>query len=208
MRILIACLVFLTFLFFCNCSKKIELKKPDTTLKVKPTFRGRYFTDNDKDRSTFFLFDVKLINHTDSIISFWTFSSAPGINVLIDNDQLSFLIPEISRNVPRIIWLEPNQEFLVPVVIYKNGYKRINSMIRFGFIVYKPIYKSGLKKTLDFDHDPMIELEEMRIKKENIIWSDPIDIFGSNEFLYEIRTDIDDSTFKVLPKSRLYEFKF
>jgi hypothetical protein len=207
MRTFFILLNFALLIYICACSEPEKrfsgIKYEEGKVIVIPTFRGRYFHDNDKDSSTFFLFDVKLINHSKSQIEFWTLTCSPSVNVLIDSDQLNFFIPECSGNSIKIIKLNPNQEFLMPIVLQYSGiYKDINSPIRFGFIIDKPKYK-GLSKQPAFDRDPRDELYEMRKSKKNVIWSEPVDLFSTNNYLYEIRTIMNDSIFSSTPRKKL-----
>jgi hypothetical protein len=209
MRTLLILSSFTLAVIFCSCSKhkniESKIKNEKTDLSVNPIFRGRYFHVNDKDSSTYFLFDIKLTNYTKSEIEFWTSSAAPEINVVVDNDYLNFFIPEINTNLPRLIRLKPNQEFLVPIVLLKSRHQRITSPIRFGFIINKPKYRFGLNKSPYTGQDPLTELFDMRKDKKNVIWSEPTDLFASNEFRYEIRSIINDSTFCILPRRKLIE---
>ncbi len=132
-----------------------------------------------------------------------TLSAAPIANVVIDPNKLAILIPQISGNTPKIIKLEPNQEFVVPVTLYKYDSVKIDSL-RFGFIINKPKYKVGDPKTLEIKKNIMDELIEMRNENKSTVWSKKVMLFEWNEFLYEIRNIINDSTYSVIPKQRLY----
>jgi hypothetical protein len=180
-----------------------NIKNKENELTVTPIYQGSYFLDRDKYHGSFFLFEVKITNNTTTRLDFWTLSAAPIANVVIEPDQLVFFIPHISRNVPKIIKLEPNQEFVVPVALYKYDSVRVDSL-RFGFIINKPKYKDVDPKSLEIIKDPRDELLEMRNEKINVIWSKKVRLFGYNEFLYEIRNIINDSIYSVLPKRRLY----
>jgi hypothetical protein len=208
MKTHLALLSLIIIVSFYSCLKyekkdDYKIKNAENELTVTPIFKGSYFLEEDRDCGAFFLFDIKLINNTTSRLEFWTLSAAPTVNVVIDPDQLDFFIPQISRNIPRIIRLETNQEFVVPVALIKNDSVRIDSL-RFGFIINKPKYKFGFPKSLDIIKDPKEELIEMRNEKKNVIWSKKMNLFGWNEFLYEIRNIINDSTYSVIPRQRLF----
>ena len=210
MKIRLAFISYLIILSLSSCLRHEKedngiIKKGGSELTVIPIHKGNYFKGSNRSYGTFYSYDIKVINNTTSRFEFWTLSAAPEINVVIDPDKLDFFIPSFSRNVPQIITLEPNQEFVVPIILSKNDSVRIDS-IRFGFIIYKPEYKVGFPKSLDFEKNPKDKLNEMRMINENVIWSHKLRLFESNEFRYEIRTILNDSTFYVISKQRLYQY--
>ena len=185
-----------------NADPKILTNENDLT--VTPMFKGCYFLENHRDDGMFFLFDIILSNNTKTSLEFWTLTAAPIANIVIDPDQLDFFIPSFSRNQPVIITLDRGQEFVVPVILNRNDTTRLNSL-RFGFIILKPRYKGGFHKELDHKINPIDELYEMRNTKENVIWSQTTEIHPlMNEFRYQIRTLINDSTYSIVPRERLF----
>jgi hypothetical protein len=172
---------------------------------VTPVFKGFYFLGSHYEYGKFILFDIILSNHTKTQLEFWTLSAAPSANIVIDPDTLDFFIPTFSSNSPVRIKLDPGQEFVVPVILNRNDSIRLNSL-RFGFIILKPKYKIGFNKELDRRKDPKDELLEMRNSKENVIWSHMIEFHPlMNEFRYQIRTIINDSTYSIVPREIIYK---
>ena len=188
---------------YTDTSPKISINKSEVT--VTPMFKGFYFLGTHREYGYFILFDIILTNNTKTPLEFWTLSAAPTANIVIDPDKLDFFIPTFSANGPVIVKLDPGQEFVVPVILNRNDTTKLN-FLRFGFIVLKPKYKMGFSKELDIRKDPKNELLEMRNRKENVIWSQMTEIHPlMNNYRYQIRTIINDSTYSLTPRERLYK---
>jgi len=72
--------------------------------------------------------------------------------------------------------------------------------IRFGFILNGR--KSTLlgKKISMTNQEIISELQNMREKQENVIWSDPVVLTATNFSQYEIRDIINDTTYYISNK--------
>jgi hypothetical protein len=204
-KLLIESFLMIISLSSCITYSTEESKKTTTqnNLSVIPEYKGSYFLGNHREYGTFFIFEIKLINNTKSSIEFWTLTAASTANIVIEPDTLNFFIPQFSGNDPTIINLKPEQEFVVILALNRNDTIRINSL-RFGFILYEPVYKSKFPKKLDYELNPKEELYKMRKEKKNVIWSKNIDLYQGNEYRYQIRTTINDSTYSIIPRKRLF----
>jgi hypothetical protein len=196
-------------IFFASCRSSTnadgKLITKENELTVTPIFKGCYFLEKHREDGMFFLFDIVLTNNTKTSLEFWTLTAAPIVNIVIDPDKLDFFIPSFSTNSPVIIKLDHGQEFVVPVILNRNDTTRLNSL-RFGFIISKPKYKGGFHKELDIKIDPKDELFEMRNEKKNVIWSKTTEIHPlMNQFRYQIRTIVNDSTYSIVPRERLFK---
>ena len=210
-------IIFFAFACICNCCTNItheitktDLKTDDNQLQFVPIFRGRYIPEESIDDDGYFLFDAKLINTTKNRIEFWTLTCTPQINIVLSSNKFQLSIPECSRNDIYLVKLNPNQEFSVPIILKRsvinNKSVDVDYKIKFGFIIYKPKYINGPNKTLDSTKYPVYELRTMKENKENVLWSNEIDLFDSNNYLFEIITKANDSVYIKKSKQSLYKY--
>jgi hypothetical protein len=186
-------LVFSTFILSCNNHSQSNIKvtkndKKESDLIFKVVQKGGYHSS---DVNYYYFVDLKLVNNTDKRFDFITMTCASLINIVTDSKHLQFLIPNCSANHFTIIRLKPKQEYVLPAVLFQNSQSEFNTdNIRFGFI---------LAQVDDFDRkgdkSPVDQLEEMRENKENVIWSESIDLSVTTYHPYQIRTIINDTTF-------------
>lgn len=153
------------------------------------------FSDN-QDINNYYNVEFKLINHTDSVLDFFTLSCASLITIVTDaKDEVTFLNNKCSSNSGILISLKPNQEYSLPAVFISNKY---NTM-RFGFVLNRAKYKHGLKKNgLSITEDPIDELKRMSENQENVIWTENITMHATSFMPFEIRNIINDSTFSIV----------
>jgi hypothetical protein len=136
------------------------------------------------DRSEFYLVDVSLVNNSDSIIKFIAFTCTTYFNVLFNSEGLSMFRYKCAVNYPNIFTLNPKQKFTVPLILRDTSNMSSEKEIKFGFILSELKY---FKKNID----PDVTLREMRERKENVIWSQPIQLYHLTSEPFEI-TDITE----------------
>jgi hypothetical protein len=178
------------FLFACFNIFQATCQVKESELYLKAIFKGGYSNfDNKNDSNYYYLVDIHLINNTDSICEFITYSCASLINILIDNNRYGFLYHNCASNHETLVRLIPQQEFTLPVILYSN--KHLNQTydpIKFGFILLTRKYLFSQEERA------FVLLNKMRERKENIIWSAPLTLYATSFHPYEIRYIINDTT--------------
>jgi hypothetical protein len=112
------------------------------------------------------------------------------INIITDSEQLRPLIHNCSANYPITINLKPNHEFSVPVIFVRNRIIEFNRSVRFGFVVADPKQFPDM-----FDaRDQLIKLRESR---EDIIWSEVIEVSIVSSHPFILKNVVNDSTYTV-----------
>jgi hypothetical protein len=191
MKQAITLLTFTLLTCFSNNSATCQVTESELTLKA--IFKGGYSNfDNKNDSNYYYLVEVHLINNTDSLCEFITYSCASLINILIDHKGYGFVYHNCASNFDAPIRLNPKQEFTLPVILYRNKYLfKADNPIKFGFIILT------LKYLFAQEERAYILLNRMRERQENIVWSDPITLHTTSFTPYEVRYIINDSTYSV-----------
>jgi hypothetical protein len=173
------------FIYFFNLLSSCHSDEKNikgSKLSLEANLKGTYYyleKDSIEDpcgKHIFFLVEVKLINKTNSEISFLTYTCSTASNVVIDTKGLITCVNTCTGNSLIINKLEPNQEFKIPVILKSKS--EIQKSTRIGFILLDPNNVS--------DNQFMSSLRESREKLENILWSEPINLKISYEKPYEI----------------------
>lgn len=160
-----------------------ENGEKEPALKLEPVFKGIYYylekdsADEDCCKNVYYLIDVKIINHSDSIIEFIVFDCTLAENIITDTKELKVCINSCSPNSTTIIKLLPNQEFSVPVIFKSKN--EIDFKVRIGFVIISPkdVWADKIFSTI------VESLENLK----NILWSDPINIGLKYGHPYEIK---------------------
>jgi hypothetical protein len=157
--------------------------KTEQNLQLIPVFKGIYYylekdsADEDCCKNIYYLVDVKIINHSDSITEFIVFDCTVAESIVTDTKELQVCINSCTSNATTIIKLMPNQEFSVPVIFKsKNG---IDFKVRIGFVIVSP-------KNVQADEVFSTIIESIENLK-NVLWSDPINIGLNLGHPYEIK---------------------
>jgi hypothetical protein len=174
--------ILLAFISFLNNDYVKE--KNERSLVLKPVFKGIYYdlekdsvNDNACSRHIYYLFDVQIINHSDSIAEFIVFNCTVAENIVTDTKKLQAEVNSCTSNGTTIINLRPNQEFSFPVIF--KAKTEIDFKIRIGFVIISP-----RKVSSDKIFSTVVEsLENLK----NVLWSDPINIGLNYENAFEIR---------------------
>jgi len=154
---------------------------------VKAVVKAVYSLPQEEE-THYFLVEVKLINNSDTLLESVTYSCTTYINIIYDTDKLKLFKFPCAGNYPIVLKLKPKQEFSIPILLKSKPDTSVSlDPVRFGFVVLNP-------KIIDFTnvHDKLIEIRE---KRENVIWSDPIYFDPANGRPYEIKTIVNDSTY-------------
>jgi rRNA-processing protein FCF1 len=97
-----------------------------------------------------------------------------------------------------LVKLKPQQEYVIPVIALRNRYMQgFLHNVRFGFIFNERKSKPFNKNTPLTNEVIISELQTLREKQENVIWSDPVTLTATNFQQYEIRDVINDSTYSI-----------
>jgi hypothetical protein len=185
-RILIS---FVLVIFVCTNSAICQEKGSELSLKAICKAGYSNFS-NENDSNYYYLVDLMLVNSTDSICEFVTYSCSTLINILIDHNDYGFLFHNCSSNFSTLIRLRPKQEFILPVILFRNKHSNLSDdQVKFGFIMLT-------RKNLVTQEESVIQiLHRMRERQENIIWSTPITMDITSFHPYEILNVINDTTF-------------
>jgi hypothetical protein len=181
---LITSILLVTSLLSCNC---VIEKQSEAGLKVKPELRGCFRLARNEDPSLvnndsiiYFLVDIKLINMSDRLIKFVTYTCTSVGNIVLDNRQIRVCVNDCSGNGPTIIVLKPKQEFSLPVLLQTN-IKNAYSKIRVGWIFLDP----NSERIKSFYSISKL-LTDRRENLKNVIWSDQVFLGGTGGIPYEI----------------------
>jgi len=165
-------------------------QKVKSELVFKVILKGNYFSEDSTCGGRYYLAEANLINNTDSVCEFVTMSCASLISIVTDSKDISFLYHTCSANYPTTVRLKPKQEFSIPIIFSrKNSVKNI----KLGFVY------ANRKNFFDV---PTRKLRKMNEKKENVIWSEPINLSVANFHPYEIREVISNSSFTIIEPSK------
>jgi hypothetical protein len=194
---LVAKILIILICFSCsdnagNNRNNVKIGKKESKLVLTANLKASY----SNDFNYYYLVELKLINNTKTECEFYSLTCGSLINVLTDSKQVSFLYHNCPTNFGVLIKLLPNQEYSIPVILYRNKYMQsFKFNVKFGFIINKP--KSGpfSKNSSLTNQEIFAELKLMREKQENVIWTDPIILTTTNYSPYEIRNIINDSTY-------------
>jgi hypothetical protein len=159
-------------------SPKSLIYKEDKDLKLVVSCDGGLMLPKN-DKNNYFLVDIMVVNQTRRIQEFTTYSCAVLSNIITDSDNIRFFYQRCSGNGPMVITLKPNQRFKMPVImqIDKESFYK-NNKIKFGFVILNP---NDVRDTFVSQ-----QLEEMRENKENIIWSEPLELSGTSNTPFRI----------------------
>jgi hypothetical protein len=173
------------------CINSALCQEKENELSFKAIFKGGYSNfHRENDSNYYYLVDLLLINNTDSICDFMTYSCASLINVVIDHKEYDFLFHNCASNFAKRVLLKPKQEFILPVILFRNKHSDLsNDQLKFGFILLTS------RNTLSQEESVIQLLLRMRERHENIIWSTPITMETTSFLPFEILDVINDTTF-------------
>jgi hypothetical protein len=164
-------------LIILNCAFKAGNDRCKHDLLLTATNIGTYDL-SECDSLLYNLIELQLTNKTDSICSFLVFDGATAASVTIDPEVIEICHLFFTSNRPTTIILKPDQVFsmfIITKTLNKNNLLLKN--VRFGIVIFPPkVLGPGF-----FSDD----IAKMKQNRENIIWSEPIDmeIFGGESFM-------------------------
>lgn len=166
-------------IIFPSCLSNLTCQVKEPKLVLNSELRGSY-SFNDNDSSFYFLVDVNILNHSDSICKFMAFNCLTGANLIIVSKKVKSVPNICASNYPVIIEIKPNQVFFIPVIL-KMGIKDISvtNPIKIGFVLFPPE---------EFKEGPFTEvLRKMKTDKRNIIWGEPLNLYVAGGKHYNIK---------------------
>lgn len=189
-----------------SCSGNMETRKESLLMPTKEA--GLFLTanllacysnySNPNDKNYYYLLELSLKNQTNTDYEFYTLSCGSLVNVVTDSKQLGFLYHNCSKNYGVLVKLKPQQEYNIPVIVLRNRYMQgFIHNVNFGFILSERKSTSFNKNTPLTNEEIISELQTLREKQENVIWSDPVPLTATNFKQYEIRDIINDSTYSI-----------
>jgi hypothetical protein len=196
MKYLLYILVLSTTIVSCVNSSKNERKitskqnKKSSSIILEANFKGTFIDLSNESHNTYYLADVSLINHTDSICKFIVYTCQTAENYLIDSKGYTIFGHRCAGNFPGPVTLKPNQVFSVPIIFCRNKETDTSDLqIRFGFIALTPKYL--------FSQDKLESeiLHSWRESQTNVIWSEPITLESVYTGQWDIRQIINDTTY-------------
>ena len=168
----IASLIYVSF-------SEVSCQTAESKLVLKAVFKGTYNLTKG-DSTIYFLVEVKLINNTDSICDFMAYNCAAGASILFNSDQVKICPNQCSMNYPTHIIINPNQEFIIPIVLQsKRDNSSLNGSLKIGYVLVPP----SLFKATNFNE----LLFNMKKNNENVLWSDAIFLSNTGGDPYDIR---------------------
>lgn len=199
-------LLLIVVLSCLSCSGDMDTHKESLIMPTKES--GLFLTakllacysnySNPNDKNYYYLVELSLYNNTDTEYEFYTLSCGSLVNVLTDSKQLGFLYHNCSKDYGVLAKLKPRQEYVIPVIALRNRYMQgFLHNVRFGFIFYERKSTPFNKKTPLTNEEIISELQTLREKQENVIWSEPVPLTATNYKQYEIRDIINDSTYSI-----------
>ena len=199
-------LLLIVVLSCLSCSGNIETRKEILLMPTKES--GLFLTgnllacysnySNPNDKNYYYLVELSLKNQTNTDYEFYTLSCGSLVNVVTDSKQLGFLFHNCSKNYGVLVKLKPQQEYNIPVIVLRNRYMQgFLHNVKFGFVFCERKSTPFNKKTPLTNEEIISELQDLREKQENVIWSDPVPLTATNFKQYEIRDIINDSTYSI-----------
>ncbi len=187
-------------LFSCNNSsvneRKTESKlaKNDSSLVLKAIYKGTCVNFSDEKHESYYLAEINLINNTDSICEFITFTCYTSANYIISPKGYSIFGHWCSSNLEVPIKLKPDQEFSFPIIFSRTkDYDSNDEQVKFGFILLTR------KDLLSQYKDTFEVFDSLRKYQTNVIWSEPITLESLTQREYwDIRQIINDTTYSSL----------
>lgn len=170
MKLTFTVLLLLAF-SFCGNKKSVVEPKPDIKTIIKAVYGQAK-----ENRSV--LVEVKLINNSNSIIEFLTMTCGTADNLVFEPRDVYARANNCSGNHLTTIKLNPKQEFsLVTLLEFEKYYPEY---LKVGWIL---LDYENTKSPRDY-HDVVFRGKE---KLENIIWSEPVELYCCNAHPYDIR---------------------
>ncbi len=199
-------LLVIVILSCLSCSGNLETHKESLLMPTKES--GLFLTanllacysnySNPNDKNYYYLLELSLKNQTNTEYEFYTLSCGSLVNVVTDSKQLGFLYHNCSKNYGVLVKLKPQQEYNIPVIVLRNRYMQgFLHNVKFGFIFNERKSTPFNKNTPLTNEEIISELQALREKQENVIWSDPVPLTATNFKQYEIRDIINDSTYSI-----------
>ncbi len=199
-------LLLIVILSCLSCSGNLETHKESLLMPTKES--GLFLTanllacysnySNPNDKNYYYLLELSLKNQTNNEYEFYTLSCGSLVNIVTDSKQLGFLYHNCSKNYGVLVKLKPQQEYNIPVIVLRNRYMQgFIHNVKFGFIFYERKSTPFNKNTPLTNEEIISELQALREKQENVIWSDPVPLTATNFKQYEIRDIINDSTYSI-----------
>ena len=179
-------LIFLGLIFtISNCSISTSKEFSESDLYFKTTFIGYITGPFEKPEFSYLMINADLVNNTNRTYEFVAYNCLTAANLVTEPSFIKPLTYECSRNYPTVIRLKPGQELTMPIILECPYTSRsIGSKLKIGFILISP---NGLNS----DKDLYTILTEKRVKKENVIWSDPVSLDRGNGEAFKIRSTCD-----------------
>jgi hypothetical protein len=172
-----AILVFISF-FFVSSVEEIN-QNESNKLVLKAIYRGNYSLPTDKfsnksDSIYYFLIDVKLINNTNKLVEFITFSCTPIGNIVLKSNTFNICPNNCINNGYFPVKLKTGQEFSIPVILEASK-KNADNCIKIGWALLTEDNTKSVDNYLEV-------LLKAKTKYENVIWSNEIclDRVGGN----------------------------
>jgi hypothetical protein len=199
-------LLLIVMLSCLSCSGNLETHKESLLMPTKES--GLFLTanllacysnySNPNDKNYYYLLELSLKNQTNNEYEFYTLSCGSLVNIVTDSKQLGFLYHNCSKNYGVLVKLKPQQEYNIPVIVLRNRYMQgFLHNVKFGFIFNERKSTPFNKNTPLTNEEIISELQALREKQENVIWSDPVPLTATNFKQYEIRDIINDSTYSI-----------
>lgn len=199
-------LLLIVILSCLSCSGNLETHKESLLMPTKES--GLFLTanllacysnySNPNDKNYYYLLELSLKNQTNNEYEFYTLSCGSLVNIVTDSKQLGFLYHNCSKNYGVLVKLKPQQEYNIPVIVLRNRYMQgFLHNVKFGFIFNERKSTPFNKNTPLTNEEIISELQALREKQENVIWSDPVPLTATNFKQYEIRDIINDSTYSI-----------
>ena len=199
-------LLLIVILSCLSCSGNLETHKESLLMPTKES--GLFLTanllacysnySNPNDKNYYYLLELSLKNQTNTEYEFYTLSCGSLVNVVTDSKQLGFLFHNCSKNYGVLVKLKPQQEYNIPVIVLRNRYMQdFLHNVKFGFIFNERKSTPFNKNTPLTNEEIISELQALREKQENVIWSDPVPLTATNFKQYEIRDIINDSIYSI-----------
>jgi hypothetical protein len=176
--------IILLLIFSVPCIEKKCHHNSEPNLEFKAELKGSYKLPqienafpNDNESIIYYMIEVKLINRSDSIINFITYSCSVIGNIALSSNDVKKCYNRCSGNSPMIIHLKPTQEFSMPIILQSTK-SNSNSYINIGWIFLdaKILPDIDLKQTLS---NPVNMIQ-------NIIWCNSIYLDSSGGKPFEI----------------------
>ena len=172
-------LVLILYSLNMTCGERDQIRI-NSEIVFTTTLKGSYNLPEHavNDSIYYFLIDCNIINNSDSTVHFTTHSCAIPAYVVTDDKEIKVCHMNCSGNFMTGIKLQTKESFSFPLIL-KTNKNNVNKILKIGWIFLTPQYNLDSWEYADL-------LMKSKTNLENVLWSEPIELFNGGGTPYKI----------------------